>query len=509
MSEMTTRDGTTGETAPAAAWRATLDDLFRHAVAARPDELALLDPPDRDVFTDGPPRRLTWAQADRVVSAIANLLKSFGLSADALVAVQLPNIVEGALVLLGVLRAGLIAAPLPLLWRQADACAALSRIGARALITCRRVGDVDHAELSMHVAAETFAIRFVCAFGRDLPDGIIPLDDLFDEALPASPPAIEPNGHPAERIAVVTFDTTADGLLPVARTHSELIAAGQAVADEIGLAVDTRLLGGLMMSSLAGLGSTLVPWLLSGATLWLHQPFTPAVFAAQPTDVAILPGPLLPRLIDAGLIGCPGGLKTIVAVWRAPERLATAPAWTPGETMLVDTPVFGEIGFLTSRRGADGKPAPFVMTPGPSLPIELARSPAGTLVLRGAMVPHRVFPPGGGQAPRLTIREDGFVDTGYPCRVDRDNGTLVLDGPPAGIVSVGGYRFAQRELDNLVKPLDGEGSVAALPDAIAGHRLAGIGGDLSGIREKLTDAGAHALVTAAFQDKRSGRASTA
>ena len=38
--------------------RATLDDLFRRAVMARPDALALLDPPDRLSFTDGPVRRL-------------------------------------------------------------------------------------------------------------------------------------------------------------------------------------------------------------------------------------------------------------------------------------------------------------------------------------------------------------------------------------------------------------------------------------------------------------------
>src|SRR5215467_5422024 len=140
----------------------TLDDLLRRAAAARPDALALIDPPDRASFTDGAPRRLTWAEADRVVSSIANLLRSLGLPPGAIVALQLPNVVESVLTLMGVLRAGLIAAPLPLLWRQAETCAALGRVSARALISCRRVGDVDHADLAMHVAAETFAIRFVC-----------------------------------------------------------------------------------------------------------------------------------------------------------------------------------------------------------------------------------------------------------------------------------------------------------------------------------------------------------
>src|SRR5262249_30846214 len=122
----------------------TLDDLFRRSVAAQPDAFALIDPPDRQAFTDGAPRRLTWAEADRVVSAIANLLRSLGLPPGAIVALQLPNIVESALALMGVLRAGLIAAPLPLLWRQAEACAALGRGGARRLVPFRRGGRVQH-----------------------------------------------------------------------------------------------------------------------------------------------------------------------------------------------------------------------------------------------------------------------------------------------------------------------------------------------------------------------------
>ena len=48
----------------------TLDNLLRRAVARRPDEIALADPPNRQAFTDGPPRRLTYVEIDRMVSAI-------------------------------------------------------------------------------------------------------------------------------------------------------------------------------------------------------------------------------------------------------------------------------------------------------------------------------------------------------------------------------------------------------------------------------------------------------
>ena len=99
----------------------TLDDLFRRTVARRPDAIALADPPNRASFTDGPPRRLTYARGrphgvgDRGAPAPARP------ATDAIVGIQLPNTVESVLTLLGVLRAGMIAAPLPLLWRRADA----------------------------------------------------------------------------------------------------------------------------------------------------------------------------------------------------------------------------------------------------------------------------------------------------------------------------------------------------------------------------------------------------
>ena len=117
--------------------RATIDELLRRAAMRRPDNIALLDPPNRPAFTDGPPRRLTYAQADRMVSAIAGRLRRIGLGTDAIVGLQMANTVDHVLTFLGVLRAGLIAMPLPLLWRRADAINALSRVGANALIVRR------------------------------------------------------------------------------------------------------------------------------------------------------------------------------------------------------------------------------------------------------------------------------------------------------------------------------------------------------------------------------------
>lgn len=498
--------------------KATLDDMFRRALARRPDALALVDPPDRASFTDGPVRRLTYTEADRAISALAARLKSFGLPTDSVVAIQLPNTVESVIALLAVIRAGLIAAPLPLLWRHADAAAALSRVAARALIGCQRVGDVVHGDLAMHIAAETFTIRFLCGFGEDLPDGVTPVDDIFEAS--EKPPEVERYGDAADHVALVTFDITAEGIVPVARSHAELLAGGLAVHLEARIAPDSVILGALASASFANLASTIVPWLLTGGTLVLHHPFAPAVFAGQRTDehctVAVLPGPMVGRLAEAGLIGGRESVQTVLAVWRAPERLHGSPAWT-GNAALIDIPVFGEIGLMAMRR-AGGKPSALpsgrVTLPRGSVQgihvLGVTRTTAGTVALSGPMIPHASFPPGAerGGVPKMKMTE-GAIDTGYICRVDRDTKVITVDGPPAGIVSVGGYRFALRAMQELVGGIEDGSTLAALPDMLAGHRLAGAGADRDAICDALLAHGANPLLVAAFRARRSGKRASA
>lgn len=107
-----------GEVSRTADTAVTLDDLFRRVSVRDPDALALADPPNRKDFTEGAPRTLSFAGTDRAISALAEKLRGFGLQTDTVVAMQLPNTVESIVAFLGVLRAGMIAVPIPLLWRS-------------------------------------------------------------------------------------------------------------------------------------------------------------------------------------------------------------------------------------------------------------------------------------------------------------------------------------------------------------------------------------------------------
>lgn len=489
--------------------RATLGDLFELALERRRDAAALSDPPDREFFTEGRPRVLTYGDVDRAVSNVAARLRATGLRTDSIVATQLPNVVEHVITLLGVLRAGMIAAPLPLLWHRAEAVEALTRIGARGFIGCGRIGPIDYSEVALEIAAETFTVRAVYGFGNRADDAIVALDDVFDLE-PDPMPAIERDGNPADHVAVVTFDVTSRGLMPVARTHAELIAGGLVVALEARISPNTTMLGALALSSFAGLATTLVPWLASGGTLALHHPFNAAVLTEQCSGaVAIVPGPLAARLTEAGIVGG-AGAKTLLAVWRAPERLGGSAVWSGSGTM-IDVLAFGELGLVPLRRDPAGRPGALkvgairVPNEPASVPlIDITRAPWGSIALSGAMVPELPFPPGRQDDQGGLLRTDsGAIDTGYVCRIDGDR--LTIDGPPAGLVSVGGYRFVLRHVQEALLKAAAGATIAALPDGLIGHRLAGSADDRVAIRRALSALGSNPLLVEAFRERR-GRA---
>lgn len=494
--------------------RFTLDDLFRRAARRRPDALALIDPANRDTFTDHAPRRLTYAEADRVASAIAARLHGMGLLEETVIGIQLPNTVESVLTFLGVLRAGMIAAPLPLLWRRAEAVSALKRVGAKALITYGRVGAFDHAELALKVGADVFGLRYVCAYGATLPDGVVGFDDLCAAGPPApvAPPgSVVPVGprdaiSSSGRIAVITADT---GGRPIARNPRGLFAAGLSVLLEGGIRPDAIILSAIAPSSFAGISLTILPWLVSGGTLVLHHALDLDVLAQQwseqACDTLILPEQVVFALAEAGALA--DRSVTAHAVWRAPEHLAESRSWSAEGAALVDVAVFGETALRAARRGADGRPAALVcgaiVAPdgGPSTVqiAEMACTEAGTVAFRGAMVPP--LPPVSERGASPGPAPGEFVDTGYPCRIDRNGHSMVVTGPPAGVVGVGGYRFLMRDLQDIVERIDNGARLAVLPDPVLGQRLVGSARNRTAVAAALSECGANPLLIAAFSDR--------
>src|SRR5690606_29336360 len=77
-------------------------------------------------------------------------------------------------------RAGYVPVLLPLAWRRREIAQALTRVGAKAAITVCRSGPVNHAEVMSFAAIDAFTLRFILAFGRAVPDGVISIDEHLD-----------------------------------------------------------------------------------------------------------------------------------------------------------------------------------------------------------------------------------------------------------------------------------------------------------------------------------------
>lgn len=495
-----------GETSRAAGTATTLDDLFRRAGVRHPDALALADPPNRQSFTHGSQRALSFAEADRAISAVAARLRGLGLQTDSAVAIQLPNIVESIIAFLGVLRAGMIPLPLPLLWRQEEIVVALRQVGPKAIIGCSRFGKTDQIEIAMQSAVELFSIRHVCGFGPDLPDGIVPLDDVFLSGGADASVSVPRIGLAAAHVAAITFYPDASGLAPIARSHVELVAGGLETFLETGAASDTPTLSTIPIGSFAGIALTVIPWLLCGGALHLHHSFDGAAFDAQcravTEGIVILPAAAVAALSECGAFN--DVHQTVVSFWRTPERCTGAKTWQ-GPSNLVDVASFGETGLIAARRGADGLPAPIPLgpvgsvhrAPGAPVVIEASRTKTGTLALRGRMVPAQSF-----QAPSdQSTPGGGYVDTGFSCSPARHPQTLVITAPPAGTISIGGYCFRQSQLEAAVAQADPQATIVALPDADLGQRLAGNAADREALRSGLQARGANPLLSGAFEPR--------
>ena len=489
----------------------TLDTLFKRNLARQPDALALVDPLNKQRVTGQPPKRLTFAQADRMISSLAAHFIESGLPSNSVIAVQLPNTIEFALTVLAAFRAGLVVAVLPLLWRQSELTMALNRTAARGIVTSGKVDGVIYSDIAMNAAAEAFSIRHVCGFGSDLPEGMASLDNaIFRESLTTR--AVIQDGRKA---ALISFDVTPDGFRPVPRAHLGLIAGGLAMSLESDVPQGATVLSAFSPMSFAGLASSLAVWLLSGGTLVLHHPFDEEALEQQineqACDTLIAPAQLALRLDEMDLAARMPSLRNVVGLWRTPEQVGSSACWTAQQAKLTDVYLFGEAGLFGARRIAeDGSPA--LIKPGPhgaprelpgsSIAGEILLTPRGTLGLRGPMVPVAAYaPPPPPSNSLIASPPRDYVDTDYAARLDRVTGAINITAPPSGVMAVGGYRFLAQDLQEWARRLGQGALLTALPDRLSGHRLAGRALDNARARDALTELGLNPLMVEAFRDR--------
>ena len=264
-------------------WRGdTIHGLFDRLVARGPEATAVVDAPNREEFCVGAPVRWTYANLADVGDRLASALLAGGVRRDDVVMVQLPNVAELVAVYLACSRIGAIVSPLPVQFRAHELRQTTVLTEPAAFVTTTSVAGFDHCALVDEVAPRSVRLRLAVTGSAIAPDGWRAFAGAVDETPDRRAVAEAAAATRAEDVLTVcwTSGTEADPK-GVPRSHDLWTAIASATVDGAELRDGDVLLTPFPVVNMSGIGGMLVPWLLTGGSLVLHQPMSLPVFLRQ------------------------------------------------------------------------------------------------------------------------------------------------------------------------------------------------------------------------------------
>lgn len=278
--------------------------LLAATAQVHPDRLAFADPSNKSLWSDRPAIAWTYAAAAEIVGRLAEGLRAWRLAPASRIGIALPGSAESFLAYLAVEAAGHIPCLLPLAFDEEALLVAVQAAALPAVITQTRFGTLAPAERLCRVAVRYFGLRYLAAFGPDVPDGVISLDAMvLDQAKGTF--ADGPGG-------VITF-ANGDPARPIHRSGDALLAAIAVYLVTARVLPGDRILSLLSQDDLRGLVTGLGAALVAGAGLETLPVFQARGFAAS------LDQPMPTRLV------APAALERNLAASRLPSSLVASP----------------------------------------------------------------------------------------------------------------------------------------------------------------------------------------
>lgn len=457
---------------------ATLHGLLQQHACNRPAALALKDQPNRQELTGDEPLSLTWAELDTASEALAVALQELGIKAGDKLVVQLPNVVELAVVYYAASKLGAIVSPIPVQYGRHELQMITQVLQPALLVTLPRLGD----RMLAQQAREALPGQRVVTFGREL-------------HLDARPGAgrLTQRSNDANRVLSICWTSGTTGTPKgVPRSHNMWLATARCTMTAGGYTADDVMLNPFPLVNMAALGGFLFPAALLGCAIVLHHPLNPALFLSQMQDerisFTIAPPALLNQLAKAPDMWRQFDFSALRSVGSGSAPLAPWMIETFARDYGVEVINFygsneGISLFATPQTAADPE-VRAAMFPRPATGADIATRVVdpdsgeevaavggrGELLISGATV----FDGYLDHDNAVVFSDDGYFHTGDLVEICGDNGNYYrIVGRCKDIINRGGMKISPAEIDLALEqhPQVVEAAVCAYADARLGEKI--------------------------------------
>ncbi|MEP3630811.1 MAG: AMP-binding protein [Hyphomicrobiales bacterium] len=459
----------------------SLAGLLAKCANEHPDHVAVCDDFRSEKWSQHQPRQLTWRALNQEVETLALFFRGLGLPEDAVIATYGANTVDFYATILAIHRAGFVAAPLPLYWREHELSAYCRETEISMLIAADRVEDDEPALRIRDLSQDLLDVKYVFGFGSNLPDGVLNVGEILKsiggmveaaDPLPLPDPNAVVSIHPAD----LDWNKT-ETVLP--RSSNQWLALEQACfADQDTKPITT--LNPYALSGLTGFLISIVQGLKSGNKTQLHHYHNEhsLKYALNQCDATriVVPG----ALTDAMAALDSTDEKQVCLVWKNHEAATKQASSLPNCRSIVDLTVLNNVGAITQTRNAgDLSCAPLPLDAdnnAVSLSIKGATGKVqavktgGELVMTGAAIPTDLYPTNNEHRALRRLRnknKDNFASTHLACRfADENKETVEPIGFLPDCIFHSGQCVLREDLEKTFRSIEGIEDLALYHDTM-------------------------------------------
>lgn len=443
----------------------TLPVFLRDAARQHPQGLALVEGTVR----------LTYAELDAAADKLEASFRAMGIGRGDVIAVQLPNWWEAAVVFHAAMRLGCVINPIVTIYRDAEVGFILAQAKAKLILLPDHFRNFDYAAMMGRIrAADVDPIIVLVRCDRPLPPDTLDFEDLLGGEKAEPVHAADPDDV---TLLLYTSGTTGEpkGVL---HSHRTLINENRAMIEWFGLDVRDNIFMASPVTHITGfLYGILLPPMLGSAVV-LQDVWDPAeafeLIADEACRFTVGATPFLRELTDECQRRQAGpGLRYFVCGGAdvPPALVENARATTGAQVMRV----YGSSECPTVSCGSptdtvealadtDGRPMP-----GIEVRIDGPAGEAGELLVRGPELFLGYFD---ARLNQDSFDADGFFRTGDLVRIGAD-GLITVTGRKKDIIIRGGENISAKEIEDLLvrHPKVAEVAIVAMPHARLGETV--------------------------------------